>query len=78
MTTLSEDDEGKKVVDENGNDVGMVTRVEGTTAYVDPDPGITDRIMSSLGWEGSEEDEYALTEDRIETVTDDEVRLGNL
>lgn len=75
MTTeITEHDEGKKVV-ADGEQVGMVSRVEHGTAYVDPDPGITDKVKSKLGWGDRDEDTYPLQEESIEAVTDDEIRL---
>lgn len=75
---ITDADEGKAVIDSNGNQVGVVKSVEHGTAYVDPDPGITDKLMSKLGWGDSDEEDYPLQEARIETVTDDEIRLGSL
>lgn len=72
---VSDDDEGKAVVDSSGRKIGMVTEVKSGTAYVNPDPGLTDSIRSKLGWGDAGEDDYALEEDRIDTVTDDEIRL---
>lgn len=74
MPELSESDEGKAVVvgDEK---VGLIQRVERGTAYVDPDPSITDRIKTTLDWGDSDEDTYPLREEQVDTVTDDEVRL---
>lgn len=71
---LTEKDEGKSVVS-GGEKVGMVKEVRHGTAYVDPDPGITDQIKSKLGWGDTDEDTYPLQEDSIDTVTDDEIRL---
>lgn len=75
MVELTEEDEGKTVV--RGDDsVGRVVEVDHGTAYIDPDPGITDTIKSKLGWgERESEDTYPLQEASIESVTDDEVRL---
>jgi len=53
---LSDKDEGKHVVNKAGKKIGMVSRVEGNHAYVDPDPGITDTIKSKLGWGDADED----------------------
>ena len=74
MAQFSDDDQGKAVVmgDEK---VGMIQRVEGGRAYVDPDPGITDKIKSTLDWGDMDEDTYPLSDDRVDTITDDEVRL---
>lgn len=76
---ITEDDVGKTVVDENGDDVGIVSAVKYGTAYVDPDPGITTRIKTALGWEEiDDEDGYPLQEETVDEVTDDEIRLTDL
>lgn len=72
---VTDDDQGKAVVDSTGREIGMVTEVKSGTAYVNADPGITDSIRSKLGWSDADEDDYALEENRIDTVTDDEIRL---
>lgn len=74
-TNITEEDEGKSVVNSTGEKIGMVTGVKSGTAYVDPDPGITDSIRSKLGWSDIDQDDFALQADRVETVTDDEIRL---
>lgn len=76
--TFTDDDEGKTVVNEDGEDVGIVTTVEHGTAHVNPDPGVTDKIKSTLGWgDGDDEDTYPLQEESVDSVTDDEIRLGS-
>lgn len=77
-TTLTESDEGKKVVNQDGDTVGRVVDVRDDGAYVDPDPDVTDTIMSKLGWGERDEETYRLDESTIEDVTDDEVRLGSV
>jgi hypothetical protein len=76
MTSISEHDEGKTVLNQDGETVGMVTSVRGDRMFVNPEPGITDRIKSKLGWEDVGEDDYVVRESDIETVTDDAVRLS--
>ncbi|MDS0260767.1 PRC-barrel domain containing protein [Haloarcula sp. S1CR25-12] len=73
--TLTEEDEGKKVVNHDGDTIGVISGFRGGQAYVDPDPGITENVMSTLGWSDVDEDDYALNSDQVEHVTDDEVRL---
>jgi len=73
--TLTDSDEGKKVVNDRGDDIGRIVEVKGGTAFVDPDPGLTDTIMSTLGWGDSDEDTYRLNSSNIEAVTDDKVRV---
>lgn len=74
-TNITEDDEGKRVVNANGDEIGMVTEVKAGKAYVDPDPGITDKLRSKLGWGDADENDYVLQKNRIGTITDDEIRL---
>ena len=76
-TTVTSDDEGKSVVDANGETIGIVTNVQGNHLHVDPDPGLTDQIASRLGWSDSE-DTYTIAADRVENVTDDEIRLQQM
>jgi hypothetical protein len=74
-TTVSESDEGKKVVNAHGDVIGIVSGVRGGTAYVDPDPGVTDKIMSKLEWSSTDDEDYLLNQSKIDIVTDDEIRL---
>lgn len=68
-------DKGKRVVNADGDRIGIVSGVRSGTAYVDPDPGIGDRILSKLGWDDIDEDDYPLENSRIATITNDEIRL---
>lgn len=74
-TNITEDDEGKKVVDAHGEEIGVVTGVRGGTPYVDPSPGLGDQLMAKLGWESVDQEDYPLDEAQIDEVTDDHVRL---
>ncbi|MFC4407999.1 hypothetical protein [Haloarchaeobius iranensis] len=75
QSQLSESDEGKRVVDRDGNKVGIVSGFSGGIAHVNPDPSIADTILAKLGWENVDEDDYALAQSDVETVTEDEIRL---
>lgn len=72
---ITESDEGKRVVDADGGTVGVLVDVDDGIGYVDPDPGITDRIRSRLGWGAVDEDDYPLDPTDIAEITDDEIRL---
>lgn len=74
-TQLTDDDVGKTVVNGGGDEIGVVDRFEHGTAYVEPDPGITTKLKTTLGWEDETEDDYPLQSAAVETVTDDQVRL---
>lgn len=74
---VTDDDQGKAVVDSHGEQIGMVTEVRDGTAYVNADPGLSDTIRSKLDWGDADQDDYPLEESRIHTVTDDEIRLSD-
>ncbi|SDR34141.1 hypothetical protein [Natronobacterium texcoconense] len=72
---LTKDDEGKRVLNTDGTEVGRIVAVEDDRAYVEPDPGITDTIKAKLGWGEATEEAHLLDEGSIEEITDDVVRL---
>jgi hypothetical protein len=74
--TLTDEDEGKSVVNASGDQVGRVVSVEHGTAHVDPDPGLTEAVRSKLGWGEADEETYQLDTATIQSVTDDEIRLS--
>ncbi|AHG03902.1 hypothetical protein HALDL1_10025 [Halobacterium sp. DL1] len=73
--TITEDEKGKKVVNEHGDAIGRVVEVQNGTAQVDPDPDITDTIMSKIGWSSDDGGTYALEPQAVDRITDDEIRL---
>jgi len=74
-TEITDSDEGKTVVSDDGDTIGVISDVRGGQAYVDPDPGVTDKIMSRMGWSDADEEDFALNASQVEEITDDEVRL---
>ncbi|MFP8954117.1 hypothetical protein ACLI4Z_14285 [Natrialbaceae archaeon A-arb3/5] len=70
---LSTDDQGKEVVDSAGQQIGIVAEVEDETAYIDPEPGLTDRLKARLNWGGHDDDEYPVESTEIREITDDEL-----
>ena len=72
-TTFTSDDEGKTVVDPDGNEVGIVESVEEGTAYVNPHPDVAETIAAKLGWGDADEDTYALSDRRVERITESQV-----
>ncbi|EJN61438.1 hypothetical protein [Halogranum rubrum] len=75
---ITDDEVGKKVIAADGDEIGLVTEVRHGTAYVDADPSLTDKLMSKLGWEHTDDDAYPLQKSEIETITDDEIRLRQM
>ena len=73
---ITDDDVGKTVVDVDGDEVGIVSAVRHGTAYVDPDPGITTKLKTKLGWEERDDEVgYPLQEPAVDTVTSEQIRL---
>ncbi|WP_276301064.1 hypothetical protein [Halorussus lipolyticus] len=78
--TLDDDDVGKDVVDANDEKVGVVTEVDedANRLYVDPNPGLAQRVKTRLGWEGHDDDAYSVEPDRISKIDDDYVHLRSM
>lgn len=73
---LTEADEGKRVVDSGGDEIGRVVEVRGGDAYVDPDPDAADSLKSRLGWgDAQTEETYRLDASHVDAVTDDAVHV---
>jgi len=73
--TPMEEDEGKTVVNPDGEEVGMVVDIDSGQMYVDPHPSITDRIRTVLGWSDHGDDSYLLGTDHIDRIDNDQVVL---
>lgn len=75
-TDVTEEDEGKKVV-RGDETIGRVIEVRHGTAFVDPDPGLTETMMSKLGWAEASDEEgtYPLQEGSVSRITDDSIEL---
>ncbi|AEH37204.1 hypothetical protein [Halopiger xanaduensis] len=71
--SVSKDDQGKVVVDESGQEIGIASRIQADTVYIDPEPGLADRLKARLGWGNEDEDEYPVEPAQIKEVTDDEI-----
>jgi hypothetical protein len=75
MVTLDSDDEGKRVVDSNGAEVGVVVEVDAGRAYVEPDPNVLEEVGSKFGLGGADEETFPIEDSDVQAVTDDEIRL---
>jgi hypothetical protein len=76
MVTLKEEDEGKVLVDAEGETLGVVTEVENNVAYVDPDPGVAEAVMATFGHADANRDDLTVEGEIVVEVTDEELRLG--
>ncbi len=73
--SITDDAVGKTVINAQGEKIGIVSEVRQGTAYVDPNPGVSDKIKAKLGWEDSDQTDYPLQEAAVESVTSDEIHL---
>ncbi|THE65410.1 PRC-barrel domain containing protein [Salinadaptatus halalkaliphilus] len=72
---LTAADEGKRVLNTDGNDVGRIVAVEDGRGYVEPNPSLTDTIKAKLGWGDPTETAHPLDEGSIERITDEAIYL---
>jgi hypothetical protein len=74
MAKVTLEDEGKRVIDANGDRLGTVERVEDGTPLVDPDEDVSTMTAVVLGWKGDEEP-YPLGSLHIESVSEEAIHL---
>jgi len=77
MSVLSTEDEGKFLMDAEGEQLGIVTEVDpqAQVAYVEPDPDIGESWLQGLGYGDADEDDIEVPADSVATVTDSELRV---
>ena len=78
MTVLSTADEGKFLMDVEGEQIGVVTEVDAgeQVAYVEPDPDIAEAVLQGLGFGDANADDIAVSAEVVATVTDSELRVA--
>ena len=75
---LTIDEEGKRVVNTNGEEIGVIDEVGAGVAYVEPGAEMSESIKSRLQRDrdvAGGMERYQLDEDHVDEITDDEVRL---
>lgn len=77
MTVLSVEDEGKFLMDREGEQIGIVTEVDPDEqiAYVEPEPGVTESIVQGFGFGDADSDDIEVPANSVATVTDSELRV---
>jgi hypothetical protein len=77
-TQLSDEDNGKRVVNSQGEQVGRVVELSGDVAYVAPTPEPTmagDGDPRSGPDENSDDRRFPIEQDEIDSITRDEISL---
>ncbi|ELY53399.1 hypothetical protein [Natronolimnohabitans innermongolicus] len=72
---LTQADEGKRVLNTDGTEVGRLVEVEDGRGYVELDPTFVRTITVKLGWATRSDDAHPLDEGSIRKITDDAVHL---
>jgi hypothetical protein len=75
VRNFKSEDEGKSVMTADGDIVGRVEKVSGSTAHVKAEGGLSQSIRRRLGWTEEEEDTYELRKSNVDEITDDGIRL---
>lgn len=73
---LSEEDEGKRVVDADGTEVGVVADVQHGTAHVEADEDRVEEMKTRFDAGEYGENTYALQDDDVDSVDDDRLVLA--
>ncbi|ADQ69122.1 hypothetical protein G3I44_18335 [Halogeometricum borinquense] len=78
MSVLSTADEGKYLMDEEAEQIGIITEVDtdAQVAYVEPDPDIAEAVIQGFGFGDADEDDIKVPAGAVETVTDTELRVA--
>lgn len=63
-------DQGKDVVDSRGEDLGVVSDVDGDVLYVEPDPTLAEEVLNRLHWRSGDRDEVQVPAERILRIDD--------
>jgi len=77
MTVLATTDEGKVLIDVEGEEIGVVTEIDPDeqVAYVEPDPSVGEAVVQGLGFGDADDDDIEVPADSVATVTDSELRV---
>ncbi|MFC7068767.1 hypothetical protein [Halobaculum lipolyticum] len=68
------EDEGKRVVTADGDEIGTVEQVVGAMAHVRPSGSLSQSVRRRLGW-AEESDTYELRTSTVDVITSDEIAL---
>lgn len=69
------EDEGKSVMTADGDMVGTIESISGSTAHVRPHDDLSRSTRRRLGWSEEGENSYELEHSNVDSITDDGVRL---
>lgn len=71
MLYLNKDDEGKRVLTNDGKEIGVIERFEDGAAYVNPKELVPSTTKRKLDW--SDGEPYTLQNTMVHSITEDAV-----
>lgn len=74
VRNFEDGDEGKRVVTADGDEIGMVSRIEEDRLHITPADNLSRGVRRRLGW-SEDEDEYVLRKSTVDTIQGDEIHL---
>lgn len=72
---FKDEDEGKRVVTADGDEIGTIEMASGSMAQVKPSSNLSQSVRRRLGWAEDGEDTYELQTSKVDSIESDEVRL---
>lgn len=64
------EDEGKRVVTADGDEIGTLEQASGAIAQVKPSMDVSQSVRRRLGWAEDGHDTYELRTTKVDTITD--------
>jgi hypothetical protein len=74
VRNFDDNDEGKRVVTADGDEVGVVSGAEETRLHITPTENLSRSVRRRLGW-SEDEDDYVLRKSKVDSIAGDEIHL---
>lgn len=74
VRNFEDDDEGKRVVTADGDEIGTVSRAEESRLHIKPAENLSRSVRRRLGW-SEDEDDYVLRKSKVDSIAGDEIHL---
>jgi len=69
------EDEGKRVVTADGDEIGTIEKTSGSMAHVKPSENLSQSVRRRLGWAEEGEETYELQTSNVDSIESDHVML---
>lgn len=75
VRNFRDEDEGKRVVTADGDEIGTIEQVSGSMAHVKPASNLSQSVRRRLGWAEEGEDTYELQTSKVDNIASNEIKL---